>query len=510
MIDSRYAPLALKAVYNDSVVECQRIGNLQGWDLIFSELTSAPERPAYALFGENVIHKVNEAKARMSKPSFTDPSLRHGVGKSNDSSASRDETFIGSSYDGPRLQTKFRKEIVLAIRGTNSIHDIVTDLRAAAEEFSSPEEDVDSVLAPYSERAIQEYLESWVMISSGGKYACGGMARAARWLYLRVGPSLEKLKDKACDIIITGHSMGGGVAALLTYLLKGKIPNIKCVTYGCPPCMTSVLADELRSFVKSVVLHDDIVSRLTPESIRSLLKDLMIFNVDISKHVASDWKDVMERAVSLWSPRWREVHPLSSNAEYVFVSTNGTEQTTSMTVDLNASMLNRRLLPEDSDSDLELVEEDKFPELWLPGQIMHIYSHCGQYKSMLVDRTFETLRRIEVQGNIFNDHASENIVNALREVIAVREALPSPPWQPFDACDVCNCCKNKFTWHTTLRGKTQEYREMHNCRHCGLLVCGPCSSTKLPIPKYGLIFPSRICDVCVLHGEFSALPSKMT
>lgn len=35
----------------------------------------------------------------------------------------------------------------------------------------------------------------------------------------RIGPCLVELRRNGCDIYIVGHSMGGGVAALLTYLL---------------------------------------------------------------------------------------------------------------------------------------------------------------------------------------------------------------------------------------------------------------------------------------------------
>ncbi len=80
-----------------------------------------------------------------------------------------------------------------------------------------------------------------------------------------------------------------------------------------------------------------------------------------------------------------------------------------------------------------------------------------------------------------------------------------PPWEPFDTRDSCFCCGNSFTWHSTFRGDAQEYRERYNCRHCGRLVCGPCSSEKRPVPKWGMIFPRRVCDLCINEGDFSQL-----
>ncbi|KAJ1412178.1 hypothetical protein B484DRAFT_297678, partial [Ochromonadaceae sp. CCMP2298] len=69
-------------------------------------------------------------------------------------------------------------------------------------------------------------------------------------------------------------------------------------------------------------------------------------------------------------------------------------------------------------------------------------------------------------------------------------------WAPFDASEVCACCHNNFSWHSTFSGQAQEFRDKYNCRNCGQLVCGPCSAQRRAIPRLGLIFPKRICDQC--------------
>ena len=78
-----------------------------------------------------------------------------------------------------------------------------------------------------------------------------------------------------------------------------------------------------------------------------------------------------------------------------------------------------------------------------------------------------------------------------------------PPWTPFDSASLCQCCGSTFTWHSTFRGEAQEYRERYNCRHCGALVCGPCSEKRATIPKFGLLQPARICDSCFYKGDFA-------
>jgi pimeloyl-ACP methyl ester carboxylesterase len=63
-------------------------------------------------------------------------------------------------------------------------------------------------------------------------------------------------------LIVTGHSLGGGVAAVLAMLLRE--PNgcpeslqerVSCVALGCPAVMTTNLSDACHSYVTSLVLR---------------------------------------------------------------------------------------------------------------------------------------------------------------------------------------------------------------------------------------------------------------
>ena len=334
----------------------------------------------------------------------------------------------------------------------------------------------------------------WLQISTDMSYACGGMARAAMWIITQVGQSILKLHEQGYDVILVCHSLGCAVASLATYLLASSVPSIRCITFGCPSCVSSSVAEELKTRVTSWVLHDDIISRLTPKSIRILMKELIVFREQVFRHLEQDWSDVIARASALWTPRWRE-HRNISNA------TKTTDDILSTTMHQNNSQKNAE--SESPDSSLVFVDEDEVKDLWLPGKIIHIYSHRGQYKAAEVPREFDTLRKIEVQGNIFKDHDGKNIFNALLEVRAVRKSIGNPPeWQLF-LIKACQCCHNSFTWHSTFQGDAQEYRERYNCRNCGNLVCGPYSILKRAIPRLGLIFPVRICDTCFYKGEFA-------
>lgn len=58
-----------------------------------------------------------------------------------------------------------------------------------------------------------------------------------------------------------------------------------------------------------------------------------------------------------------------------------------------------------------------------------------------------------------------------------------PKWGEGDVCEECTA---KFGI-TTRR---------HHCRHCGRLLCNKCSDKHMPILKYNLTKPVRVCDIC--------------
>ncbi|XP_034934332.1 histone-lysine N-methyltransferase SETD1A-like [Chelonus insularis] len=57
---------------------------------------------------------------------------------------------------------------------------------------------------------------------------------------------------------------------------------------------------------------------------------------------------------------------------------------------------------------------------------------------------------------------------------------------PWTDKDICLECGTKFT--LTMR--------KHHCRHCGRILCNKCSGQDVPILKFGLNKPVRVCGVC--------------
>ena len=157
-----------------------------------------------------------------------------------------------------------------------------------------------------------------------------------------------------------------------------------------------------------------------------------------------------------------------------------------------------------------VLDESPLPRMFLPGKVVHIYSHRGIYKAAYVPRTFTELRRISMAGNMLSNHTTKQYFESLLEVQTCRAASEAPPkWTAYDEDDTCCCCANRFTWASTSNSQAQEARDKHNCRSCGGLICDPCSKNRVPIPSIGLTVPVRVCDRCYndIQGGVSAAVS---
>ncbi|KAL7539657.1 hypothetical protein ACHAXR_009474 [Thalassiosira sp. AJA248-18] len=585
-----YAPLALDFIYAECEVDMQLLAAQQGWRLV------------YASLDQNHHHHAGDNGNSNDRP--------RGIEQGNDHFSDKPASALFTHDE--------HKVACLSIRGTATIQDVVTDIRQMPVPFPQQEED--------DQDDKTNSLDDWTSVFRGNGLALCGMAGAASNLFRETADSLLYLALKGYRIRVVGHSLGGGVAALLGVLVmrhfekhsmgndhtKGSAFSItdegfvRVYSYGTPSCVDAKLADHPRtlSLVTSVVLHDDVVPRLTPTSVRGLLKHLLyIRETWVKTHLSDDLNAITERAYHVWPNRLRGSFTLlkkkgvasakklkksckkriqgqqissastpdnrsennyvracgGDNCETADAFTNKEEISDTYTnvssdegVDVEGDLffdplddplnesddestvaastggecdsdwvpfdeppmesnrdsapftnpalpkIDKKQQPElDADASPQILEELPLPRMFIPGQIVHVYTHRGGYKAAFVPRKFRSLRRISMAGNMLSDHMAKSYYEGLLEVKAIRAAKHSLPlWTGFAEDCTCACCASLFTWASTSNTEAQAARDKHNCRACGGLVCDPCSKKRVPIPAIGITAPVRVCDRC--------------
>lgn len=147
-----------------------------------------------------------------------------------------------------------------------SLHDVLVDLVCEQESFVACHED------------NGEHL---------GKTHKGFLAAArvlAAELHEHVAQALTE--NDGYGLVMTGHSLGAGVASLLT-LLWAPMPvfksrNIRAYAFGVPCCLCYEISQSpfARAHITSVVLGDDIVCRLSLSTFKELQRDLVALSED--------------------------------------------------------------------------------------------------------------------------------------------------------------------------------------------------------------------------------------
>ncbi|KAI7866551.1 Alpha/Beta hydrolase protein [Spinellus fusiger] len=140
-----------------------------------------------------------------------------------------------------------RKAIVLSIRGTWSLYDAITDLVC--------------LYKPWKNGLVHS-----------------GMLASAQWFYTEIVPQIFRYihlnRNYVSAFIITGHSLGGGAASLLTMMVVDHLeelrkvscnPNfmLRCYSYAPVALSSHQLGSLYDRFIFSFICQDDIVGRLS-------------------------------------------------------------------------------------------------------------------------------------------------------------------------------------------------------------------------------------------------------
>ncbi|CAA6663976.1 unnamed protein product [Spirodela intermedia] len=172
------------------------------------------------------------------------------------------------------------KTVVIAVRGTETPEDLITD--GLCKECVLSADDLDGLL--HSDHLPSEVRQG--VLSSFPHYGHSGIVESARELFIQIDgqpgnedafPSesagfLSSLLGMGCEcqgykIRIIGHSLGGAVGTMLGIRLYRRYPNLRVYSYGTLPCVDRIVADACSEFVTSVVYNDEFSARLSVNSI---------------------------------------------------------------------------------------------------------------------------------------------------------------------------------------------------------------------------------------------------
>ncbi|KAJ8904110.1 hypothetical protein NDN08_000638 [Rhodosorus marinus] len=155
--------------------------------------------------------------------------------------------------------------IVVAVKGTTSFDDLMTDLSANS---------LPIVVRPppwsadfHSKRAIVGGTHIGLFLSA--KHVLS----ECRELLIGLSGEFEEY-----DIFITGHSLGGGAASLVTILLYNddeflaKANPVYCIAIGPPPTVSEPIAEAYNDIITTFVNQDDLIPTLGVISVATYLE----------------------------------------------------------------------------------------------------------------------------------------------------------------------------------------------------------------------------------------------
>ena len=163
-------------------------------------------------------------------------------------------TFLSDVIQTPYvvLVDEQEKSVVVSIRGTYSIEDMVTDLQFNSSNMSR----------------VGEICG----FDGSNMHAHRGVLTRCKWIYndltkRKIFNSFLSTDDNSphygFKLIFTGHSLGASIAAILGTMFRPKYPNLYCYAFCPPGCSVSLnLAFQCEEYVASIVVGSDVIPRI--------------------------------------------------------------------------------------------------------------------------------------------------------------------------------------------------------------------------------------------------------
>lgn len=296
------------------------------------------------------------------------------------------------------LVDEVSRSVVVSVKGTGTLEDMVTDLQ-----FSS---------------ADMKKVGEVCGFDGCGKYAHRGMLAKCKWICndLKRRKILSRLlatdgasgSNNPCrdfDFVFTGHSLGAGIAAILSTMFKPSYPEVKCYAFCPPGCTVSLnLALECEEYVTSIVVGNDVIPRIRDANFEMLRFDFLEILARVRVPKMKALRDIRMgcRNQDLEARNKKLLYPKDCipSSEYYKKFESFRQK-------------RKRAFEELSPTESRLN---------IPGRIIHLV-HAMDGNGKCSDRylpmweSLQNLREIDLSIEIMKQHSIENLVNIL-EVIA--------------------------------------------------------------------------------------------
>ena len=274
-----------------------------------------------------------------------------------------------------------QKLAIIAIKGTSTLSDALTDIlgKAVAHTLSSPLEHVDksgdSVKRTITQVCVHE-----------------GMYAAAQLLCDDTQHLVEHFfVPQGYRVVVTGHSLGAGVACLLGLFLRARVQamatdndRLRVVAFATPPCLDLTACQAMTSFCTSVVNNTDCIPRASVPNLvhlHCLLKRINDKLVEQGRAPKSNWRAFYKDLIKI------DDQTLLTPQELIDAQADILKATTQTDEDVSALFVPGRTLV-----------------LWKEGGDADKDNDTRNFKAIVGDGSLDVLRHLEVETTMISDH----------------------------------------------------------------------------------------------------------
>jgi hypothetical protein len=304
--------------------------------------------------------------------------------------------------------SKERKTALIGVKGTSNLGDMLTDCCGLAVSYD--------LVGPY-------------VRGGNSTIRCHeGVVISAQRLFAKLELLVEELLfPSGYTILVTGHSLGAGVAALVGILLRSRFPTLlddergtvlRVVAFASPPILDCDSALACEPFVTTIVNNADIIPRASLSNLVVLMEFLKVLD------------DKLEKA-------GLKPKDLVGVSQFIL---NLTKTNSEMVMSLDEIMHGLNLAFEKVD----LRDPD---HLYVPGKVIHMYDMWSKEnygkvdesnvadetepkaitpvrtaeRAQWTDGTSRALRTIELDSRFLSDHLSPSYRSSIRSLLDLVE-----------------------------------------------------------------------------------------